>query len=127
MKCLCLKGNSGLGGRGCGRGCVWGGLPWSGGAPGLQKEEVVLCSGSPQAMHLWLHHLHLLLRNVIPLEIQELQAGVCAPPNPIPMGAPALLSSHRHLSAASPGVLSLKPILVVPPVSLSATPVFNSL
>lgn len=78
------------------------GEQWS---PSLQKEEVVLSSGSPQAMNLWLSHLHLLLRNTIPLEIWELQPGGCAPPNAIPMGAPALLSSPRHPRAASPGVL----------------------
>lgn len=77
----------------------------SSGAPVSKKEEVVLSSGSPQAMNLWLSHLHLLLRNTIPLEIWELQPGGCAPPNAIPMGAPALLSSPRHPRAASPGVL----------------------
>lgn len=86
MKCHGLEEKSGLGGWGRGCGCVWGGLPWSGGAPALQKEKVVLCSGSPEAMKLRLPHLHLLLRNTIPLEIRELQVGGCAPPNPIPMG-----------------------------------------
>lgn len=57
----------------------------------------------------------LLLRNMIPLEIWELQGGGCAPPNPIPVGGTALLSSHRQPGDASPGVLWLKSIHVAPP------------
>lgn len=58
------------------------GSPGEVGAQGLQKEEVLLCSGSPQAMSLWLPPLHLLLRN---MSIGNLGITI-APPNLIPMG-----------------------------------------
>lgn len=73
---------SGLSGRGCGCGCVWGGLPWRGGGPGSPKRRGAAVSGSPQAMSLWLPHLHLLLRN---MSIGNLGITI-APPNPISIG-----------------------------------------
>lgn len=113
------------------RGCVWGGLAWSGGAVGLQRAEVVLGGGSLLATRATLASWSpSALGNLPPLEMWELHPGGCGPPNPIPV------LSHGNLLFSVQSCTSLwcfshlccaLVAIDCAPASLYATPISNSL